>query len=651
MNIRTKLILAFIALAVLPIVIISAVVVTHLRQQAEASFQTNTTREIHQIDNAMQVYFDAIDKNVHFLASHPLVTQADSSINDYLSSAEVVMTPDQAGGIEQEIFELFDHFAATHPGLAYVYMGTAEGAYVQWPLGSVSARYDPRQRPWYQAAMAQPDAPVRTAAYYWEPDDAVIVSTVMSTANQLGQSGGAIGLDVSLGQLTAMVRDIKLGETGYLMLLEASGNILVDAANPEHNFKNIQDLSADYRLLSNAAEGGQRISLSGKEYMVAVYESPGLGWRYIGLIEYDEVMAPANRMIGFLSLIVLAMVLLFTVIGKLTADVIVRPIRAVSASLKEIAQGEGDLTRELSVKGKDELAELANWFNHFLKTIRNLVSEIMQSAEGLKQSSAESTRLSNDMTDTAGRQGHSVDMVSTAFHEMVATANDVAKSCSHAAQAADTSYHEAQDGQASINMAVTEVGRLSTEIEDSVSAIVQLEEDSRNINLILDTIRGVAEQTNLLALNAAIEAARAGDHGRGFAVVADEVRGLAQRAAQSTEEINTLLSKLNARTTLVSQRMTASQQATEKTVASIQAVSESFDRVRTSVDMIRDMNTQIAAAAEEQHQVAEEINRHIAEVNGDAQRVNEMSEQVRDTSSSLAGLSQQLDSLVKAFKT
>ena len=651
MNIRTKLILAFIALAVLPIVIISAVVVTHLRQQAEASFQTSTTREIHQIDNAMQVYFDAIDKSVHFLASHPLVKQADSSINDYLSSAEVVMTPDQSGGIEQEIFELFDHFATTHPGLAYVYMGTAEGAYVQWPLGSVSARYDPRQRPWYQAAMSQPDAPVRTAAYYWEPDDAVIVSTVMSTANQLGQSGGAIGLDVSLGQLTTMVRDIKLGETGYLMLLEASGNILVDAANPEHNFKSIQDLSADYRLLSNAAEGGQRISLSGKEYMVAVYESPGLGWRYIGLIEYDEVMAPANRMIGFLSLIVLAMVLLFSVIGKLTADVIVRPIRAISASLKEIAQGEGDLTRELPVKGKDELAELANWFNHFLKTIRNLVSEIMQSAEGLKQSSAESTRLSNDMTDTAGRQGHSVDMVSTAFHEMVATANDVAKSCSHAAQAADTSYHEAQDGQASINMAVTEVGRLSTEIEDSVSAIVQLEEDSRNINLILDTIRGVAEQTNLLALNAAIEAARAGDHGRGFAVVADEVRGLAQRAAQSTEEINTLLSKLNARTTLVSQRMTASQQATEKTVASIQAVSESFDRVRTSVDMIRDMNTQIAAAAEEQHQVAEEINRHIAEVNGDAQRVNEMSEQVRDTSSSLAGLSQQLDSLVKAFKT
>lgn len=651
MNIRTKLILAFIALAILPILIISAVLITHLRQQAEETFQSSTTREIRQIDNAMQVYFDAIDKSVHFLASHPLVKQVDASVSDYLTSAEVVMTPDQAGGIEQEVFELFDHFATTHPGLAYIYMGTANGAYVQWPLGSVSARYDPRQRPWYQAAMAQPDAPVRTSAYYWEPDDAVIVSTVMSTANQLGRTGGALGLDVSLGQLTAMVRDIRLGETGYLMLLEASGNILVDAANPEHNFKNIQELSSEYRLLSNMTGGRQRVSLSGKDYMVAIYESPGLGWRYIGLIEYDEVMAPAQRMIGFLSLVVLAMVLLFSLIGKFTADVIVRPIRSVSASLKEIAQGEGDLTRELPVKGKDELAELATWFNHFLKTIRNLVSQITQSAEALKQSSSQSTSLSNNMTETAGRQGHSVDMVSTAFHEMVATANEVAKSCSHAAQAADAGYHEAQDGQASINMAVTEVDRLSAEIEDSVSAIEQLEEDSRNINLILDTIRGVAEQTNLLALNAAIEAARAGDHGRGFAVVADEVRGLAQRTAQSTEEINLLLSKLNTRTSLVSQRMSASKHATEKTVASIQAVSESFDRVRTSVDMIRDMNTQIAAAAEEQHQVAEEINRHIAEVNSDAQQVNEMSEHVRETSSSLAELSSQLDSLVKAFKT
>lgn len=651
MKIRTKLILAFIALAVLPIVIISAVVVTHLRQQAEESFQENTTREIRQIDNTMQVYFDAIDKSVHFLASHPLMIQVDTSITNYLTSPEVVMTPDKAGGVEQEVFELFNHFAATHSGLAYVYMGTTEGAYIQWPLGSVSARYDPRQRPWFQAAMAQPNMPVRTSAYYWEPDDAVIVSTVMSTANQLGRQGGAIGLDVSLGQLTAMVREIKLGETGYLMLLEASGNILVDAANPEHNFKNIKDLSADYRLLSDAVQGGKRIRLSGTDYMVAVYESPGLGWRYIGLIEYDEVMRPANRMIGLLSLVVLVMVLFFSFIGKLTADVIVRPIRAVSASLKEIAQGEGDLTRELSVKGRDELSELSNWFNHFLKTIRKLVSEITQSAEGLKLSSAESTKLSQDMTDTAGRQGHSVDMVSTAFHEMVATANEVAKSCSNAAQAADNGYQEAQAGQTSINVAVAEVDRLNSEIEDSVSAIVQLEEDSRNINLILDTIRGVAEQTNLLALNAAIEAARAGDHGRGFAVVADEVRGLAQRTADSTEEINSLLNKLNTRTALVSQRMSASQQATGKTVASIRAVTESFDRVRASVDMIRDMNTQIAAAAEEQHQVAEEINRHIAEVNGDAQRVNEMSEQVRNTSSSLAKLSQQLDSLVKAFKT
>ncbi|GAB2590523.1 methyl-accepting chemotaxis protein [Nitrincola alkalisediminis] len=651
MKIRTKLILAFIALAVLPIVIISAVVVTHLRQQAEDTFQASTSREIRQIDNAMQVYFDAINKSVHFLASHPLMMQVDKSITHYLTSPEVVMTPDKAGGIEQEVFELFNHFAATHPGLAYVYMGTSEGAYIQWPLGSVSARYDPRQRPWFQAAMAQPNVPVRTSAYYWEPDDAVIVSTVMSTANTLGRQGGAIGLDVSLGQLTAMVRDIKLGETGYLMLLEASGNILVDAANPEHNFKNIKELSADYRALSDATAGGKRIRLSGTDYMVSVYESPGLGWRYIGLIEYNEVMGPANRMIGILSLVVLVMVLLFSLIGKLTADVIVRPIRAVSESLKEIAQGEGDLTRELSVKGRDELSELSNWFNHFLKSIRKLVSEITLSAEGLKVSSAESTKLSQDMTDTAGRQGHSVDMVSTAFHEMVATANEVAKSCSNAAQAADNGYQEAQAGQTSINVAVAEVDRLNSEIEDSVSAIVQLEEDSRNINLILDTIRGVAEQTNLLALNAAIEAARAGDHGRGFAVVADEVRGLAQRTADSTEEINSLLSKLNTRTALVSQRMSASQQATGKTVSSIRAVTESFDRVRASVDMIRDMNTQIAAAAEEQHQVAEEINRHIAEVNGDAQRVNEMSEQVKYTSSSLAKLSQQLDSLVKAFKT
>ena len=249
------------------------------------------------------------------------------------------------------------------------------------------------------------------------------------------------------------------------------------------------------------------------------------------------------------------------------------------------------------------------------------------------------------------RQREAVELVSTAFNEMVATANEVARSCSQAADSADSGQRQAHEGQQQIDAAVSSVDRLSQEIEQSAQSMQQLERDSNDIQSILGTIRSIAEQTNLLALNAAIEAARAGEQGRGFAVVADEVRALAKRTADSTAEIDGLLGNLAKRTSQVTQQMHASLEVSQQSVSRIGEARNSFGQIRESVDVIRDMNTQIATAAEEQHQVAEDINRHISQIHGDAQLVAELANSARLDSQSLAGLSNELDGLVRRFRT
>ncbi|MDU9405248.1 methyl-accepting chemotaxis protein [Pseudomonas sp. zfem004] len=648
MNIKQKLTWAFAVIAGLPIVIVATLVVVNLRGEARDDFLDNSSREIRQVGNAMNLFFQGITQNVDYLAAQPLVAASADNVKKHISADAANIAP---GEQDKVLFDLFSRLAQSHPDYAYVSYGLKDGGYAFWPGDPKMANYDPRTRPWYQAAMANPGKTLRTAPYYWAGDDAVLVSTVRAVANQLGNPGGVVNIDVSLKGLTEIVKQIKLGESGYLILMENNGNVMVDPRDASHNFKQLSSFGDGYADLAKAGKGLVEVEINGERFMANVYPDERLGWTFIGLIHESEVMQTTTRLTWLIGAVALILAAVFAVVGAAFAKLIVRPINSVTHGLEDIAQGEGDLTRSLEIRGRDETAQLASWFNQFLGAIRSLIQHIGAAASKILSTSSSSTRVSADMSEAAGRQREAVDMVSTAFHEMVATANEVARSCSQAAQSADSGQQQARDGQQQIDAAVQSVDRLSREIEQSAQSIQQLERDSNAIQSILGTIRSIAEQTNLLALNAAIEAARAGEQGRGFAVVADEVRALAKRTADSTAEIDGLLGNLASRTAEVAEQMHASIEVSQQSVSRIGLARDSFGQIRESVDVIRDMNTQIATAAEEQHQVAEDINRHISQIHGDAQLVAELAQAARQDSESLAGLSNELDALVRRFRT
>ncbi|BDY06603.1 methyl-accepting chemotaxis protein [Ferrimonas sp. YFM] len=328
----------------------------------------------------------------------------------------------------------------------------------------------------------------------------------------------------------------------------------------------------------------------------------------------------------------------------------VAPVNAMLLSLQEIAQGEGDLTKRLDVKGQDEIAQLGEAFNRFTSKLQQTMSEVAEATEqvGMAVDSI------NDQTATISRQlsvhDDETEQVVTAVTEMSMAAAEIAGNANQMAGATQAAADDAGTAQDKVGHSVSSINALVDEVDLASQHIDRLNEQSTKIHSVLGVIGDIADQTNLLALNAAIEAARAGDQGRGFAVVADEVRQLASRTQTSTLEIKEMLDELHQSVSKAVDTMSNSQQNCERTVGSSSEITTSLNAVSGAVNEINDMTSQIATAATQQSSVTEEINRNMVAIRDIVGELVHTSEQSARVSERLGLSGQQLRQLVGQFK-
>jgi methyl-accepting chemotaxis protein len=493
------------------------------------------------------------------------------------------------------------------------YFGSTDGVMFSVPAGNRAADYDPRARGWYKAAQ-NASGTIVTEPYIAASSGKLVV-TLATPVKYQNQFIGVAGADISLDSISKTINSLNFGGHGYAFIVSGEGKILI---HPDSKLI-LKNISEAYPNDTPAITAGVReIESSGKAEIMSLTKVEGVSsanW-YVALVLDQDA---AYSMLGefrtsAITAMVISVVIIILLLGLLIR-VLMQPLHQMGRAMRDIADGDGDLTKRLAITSQDEFGALAQSFNHFVERIHGSIREVASTAGQLGEVALRVVRASNSSMTNSDQQANRTESVAAAINQLGAAAQEIAQNAARTSQHSADASELAGDGQKVVQQTITAMNELSSKISESCANIESLNGKTVNIGQILEVITSISQQTNLLALNAAIEAARAGEAGRGFAVVADEVRNLAHRTQDSAQQVRAMIEELQvgAREAVVT--MTESQRQSESSVTVANQAGERLSSVTRRIDEINGMNQSVAAATEEQTAVVESINVDITQIN------------------------------------
>lgn len=521
-SIKKKIFVTTALMVVMPMLFVMLLLNYSIVIKSENDFLDRAAGEMSQLNEMLSTFFEGVSDNLTLMGMHPAVLRADDTINNYVNSTvEIPNIEVKRGPVESEIYSFFSLLRATHHDYDAIVYGSKNGNYIAGRDTAIVAKgFDPRKRPWYQAGMA---AEGRLAIGK--------VSTVSGTGDLVfymgkafkGEGGDfsyATGISVRLNRLTDRISRVRIGKTGYLLLAEEDGTLLV---YPKKEFlgRNISELEIPVLAHAiNKGEGVFRYQVEGVDKIAKVVTVSGCKWRMIAVMEKSEIQSSA-RSLMVIILAVGGVFMLFAIsVGYLIAMRISMPVRNVVGMLNQTAKG--DFSHKIDSKYErvdDEVGVLALSFNQFICNVSEMIRNIFSAANQVSQGAAQIAETAQSLSQGSMEQAASVEEVSATIEEMNEA---IQRNAENAVQTERISGRGAQNAEES-----------GEAVNETVGAM-------REIAGKIGIIEEIARQTNLLALNAAIEAARAGEAGKGFAVVASEVRKLAERSQKAASEISAL---------------------------------------------------------------------------------------------------------------
>ncbi|ULF77195.1 methyl-accepting chemotaxis protein [Vibrio alginolyticus] len=459
-----------------------------------------------------------------------------------------------------------------------------------------------------------------------------------ATGKVAGLSFIGLPVDQATQTLFDALEEIKWGDTGYTIIVDNDDNNL--GKYLLHPAKSGSDSSilevADYNghkpfgQIFEQSSGLIRYPFEyqgnvGEKYLVYT-EVPGWNWKLLGGTFIKEVTKGSDTLLTLIAIISSVAAIITFVVLTLFLNRSLQPLTTLNSYMTRLAGGEVSLNIPASRKAsKNEITNLSSGVASMASQLNELVGKIRSTSDLVESNSTSVANDAHSNLTQADRQQQEVEQVVTAIEEMASSAQSVAQQVESIAENVRSANTDSQSGLAIVEGVCIDVAQLNDQLDQSATAIEQVNRDSESIQTVTKMIDEIAEQTNLLALNAAIEAARAGEQGRGFAVVADEVRTLAHRTQSSVQDVVEIIEKLKGSTHNAVNMMTDSQRSANQVLDKAQDAGTALEAITVQVQSIASQADAIAATSEEQAQVSQEIA-------ANAHSISELNRESRNTS-------------------